>query len=435
MRRMMVVLSIAWVTAEVSGNEICVADAKVALDQIESRCAGLLRSKGIDWEKVRREILREASKADSLQDHYVLLVRLLARLRDGHASVVVSEQAKGVMPPWPELGAGPGLFLCRSGKSMLVKSSWSEAEREGVKPGMEVVTIDGIPAPKWIAERTATLGDLMSFSTDQQAFFFACHWGLGGARGSTLALGLKVGKGRMLQAKVTRGNASTVPVGPVFPPPDLQEVGRQRFGKTGKGFGYIHLRDLPEEAPAQMDRMLAAIGNVPGLILDFRSNGGGGTDHDALLGRFVPKGKEMPRAKASPIRSAGESPYGGPIVVIVDAGVRSAGETASGMFKEDGRGYMIGESPTAGMSSSKVTIDLPSKLFSLYVSVASNKARFQGGRGIEGIGVLPHEIVEYDAGELGAGVDTLIRRAEELLADFPQGKVPYRPAQYGWKPD
>jgi carboxyl-terminal processing protease len=102
-------------------------------------------------------------------------------------------------------------------------------------------------------------------------------------------------------------------------------------------------------------------------------------------------------------------------------------------LKEDGRGYMIGETPTAGMSSSKVTIELPSKLFSLYVSVHSNKARFQGGRGIEGVGIEPHEIVEYDERDLAAGVDTLIARAEALLADFPQGKVAYRPEQHGWK--
>jgi C-terminal processing protease CtpA/Prc len=66
------------------------------------------------------------------------------------------------------------------------------------------------------------------------------------------------------------------------------------------------------------------------------------------------------------------------------------------MFKEDGRAFMIGESATAGMASQKTTIPLPSQLFELYVSTHSNKGRFNGGRGIEGIGVVPHEIVELD---------------------------------------
>ena len=80
----------------------------------------------------------------------------------------------------------------------------------------------------------------------------------------------------------------------------------------------------------------------------------------------------------------------------------------------------------------KTTIDLPSGRFQLYVSVASNKARFQGGKGIEGVGVVPHELVAFDPEDLAAGRDTLIRRAEALLRDFPQAKVRYDPARHGW---
>jgi C-terminal processing protease CtpA/Prc len=121
------------------------------------------------------------------------------------------------------------------------------------------------------------------------------------------------------------------------------------------------------------------------------------------------------------------------VVVLIDAGVRSAGESAAGIFKEDGRGWLIGESPTAGMSSSKETIELPSGLFALYVSVATNKGRFNGGKGIEGIGVPPSEVVEYEPEDLAQGIDTLIRVAEERLMKFPQDQVRYDPAKAGWQ--
>ena len=114
------------------------------------------------------------------------------------------------------------------------------------------------------------------------------------------------------------------------------------------------------------------------------------------------------------------------VVAIVDGNVRSAGETAAGFFKDDGRGYVIGESATAGMSSQKTTIELPSKLFALYVSTRSNHARANGGKGLEGLGVIPHELVAFEAKDLAAGVDTLIRRADELLARFPADKVPFK---------
>jgi C-terminal processing protease CtpA/Prc len=121
------------------------------------------------------------------------------------------------------------------------------------------------------------------------------------------------------------------------------------------------------------------------------------------------------------------------VVVIVDALTRSAGETCAAIFKEDGRAYLIGDTPTAGMSSSKKTIELPSGLFTLYVSVSSNMKRANRGEGIEGIGVPPHEIVPYDPADLAAGKDTLIARAEALLAQYPQKEVPYDPTEFGWR--
>ena len=417
-----------------SSKKVYEKDVKSALDQIQKECKHLLKVKDINWGKVKKRFFKEVKKVKTDEDHYLLLCRIVAALRDGHAYVKAPDAIyKSVK--WPfDLKSGPGLFFSETPKGLIVKNAWSNAERSGVRPGMTVVTIDKLPAAKWLEQRVAALSEYHSFSTDQQARFYACHWGLGGPAGSTIRLELKGVDGKKKKATVTRGRASTVAAGPAVFPKDLKRTGRMSYGTLPSGYGYVHLRDTKRQVVDQMDEALAAIGNVPGMILDFRANGGGSFDHDGLLGRFVPSGKTMSRSGARPIRSAGGTPYGGPVVAIIDAGARSAGETGSGMFKEDGRAYMIGESPTAGMSSSKKTLELPSKRFGLFVSVYSNKKRFQGGRGIEGIGIEPHEIVPYDPNDLAEGVDTLIKRAEALLADFPQNKVPYRPERHGWEP-
>jgi C-terminal processing protease CtpA/Prc len=407
-------------------------DVKEALDEIEKAARKLLKRKDIDWKAVKKDFTKRAKEVEDLQDEYELLVRLVACARDGHAGVYPAEGVEVVWPGTPDR-KGTSMFWTRSGDDVLVKNSWGGAQGAGVLPGMRVVEVDGVDVDAWIDAKVAEMRDTSGYSTDHQAEFAALHWGLSGPAGELMALELRRPDGKRKKARVPFSGGGNVPFGPAVFPEGLERIGRQSYGTLPSGFGYIHLRDVKGELPEQLDTMLASIGNVPGLVLDCRANGGGGCDHAAVFGRFVPAGKKW--KYGSSYESAGPTPYAGPMVVIVDAGVRSAGETVSGQFKEDGRAYMIGPAPTAGMSSSKTTIELPSGKFSIRVSVASNKGRFNGGEGIEGIGVPPHEIVPYDADALAEGIDPLIQRAEELLKEFPQDAVRYEPEKHGWSAD
>ncbi len=405
-------------------------DLSFAYDALERESGRLLEAKGISLQKVRRDLAKSAAAVRTPEDHWVLLARLVARLRDGHAGVMTTEKTKDLKWPLPALDKGPGLCWCDGSGKVWVKGAWGTAAGAGVEVGMEVVKVEGKPASKWLDARVEDLSDVFCFSTPQGARYFACHWGLGGPEGSTLELELRhpVTKNTK-KATLSRKDGGLAPAGPVVFPPGLEAIGRNSYGKLASGFGYIHLRHVPQTLPADLDKMLDALGDPPGLVLDCRANGGGACDHDEVFGRFVPAGATLSFGKQ--YGSAGPRPYKGPVVVIVDAGVVSAGETVSGMLKEDGRAYMIGPEATAGMSSQKTTIDLPSGLFQLYVSVASNKGRFNGGKGIEGIGVPPHEIVAYDPADLVLGADTQIKRAEELLSKgFPKNTVPYHPDRY-----
>ena len=412
-------------------------DMDFALEALEEKCGSFFDAKDIDWKKVSKEMRKAAKDVETDQEHLVLLTRLLARLRDGHAQVRPLEAGKEVK--WPEEGlfgtavqrGDTGLALCRIGKKIFVKAVAGPAKDAQVLPGSELLKIDGEKAGDWIEARIKEYGDLLSWSTDHQAFFWATHWGLSGETGGRMKLELKEPDGKKKKRTISIGKARIRMAGPSVWQEGLQTEGEVSWTTLADGWGYIYLRRCRGEILEQMDAALAALGNPPGIILDFRGNSGGGFDHDALLGRFVPAGKQISFAKT--IRSAGPAQYGGPVVVIVDGTSVSAAETASGMFQEEGRALMIGESPTAGMSSSKETIELPSGLFSLYVSVHSNKSRWQGGLGIEGHGVMPYELVEFDPEDLAAGVDTLVRVACERLEKGGWKSVPYDPDDFGWE--
>ena len=427
MRRVVLAFACAVATAVCSPPRATAGDAAswakdldALIDVMGEKARALLEAKQIDWKKTSGEIRADLAKVASDEDFVRLVVRLVARLRDGHAGIV---DTKVKLPEWEEPVTGPRVHLLTVGKGVYVRAAFGEAKDAGVDVGDEVAAIDGVPARAWLEKRVAVLRDTQGFGTDAHALYGGCHFGLTGPIGSTITFETKHGGAAKRIEIVRNGGPNYAPIGPVFFPKDVKEVGRQSYGKTPKGFGYVHLRDVPGTLPEQLDEILGALGKVPGLVLDMRANAGGGCDHEAVFGRFL-----APGAKWRQYTGQGKAHHAGPMVVIVDAGVCSAGETVAGQFKEDGRAYMIGDSPTAGMSSQKTEFEVPSGLVKVRFAVASNKGRFNGGKGIEGIGVPPDELVPYVPDELRKGVDTQIRRAEELLAKgFPKGGVPYKP--------
>jgi carboxyl-terminal processing protease len=397
-------------------------DVAFMLEELPKKAGRFFESKHIDWEAVREEFTREVKNVHSDEEHLKLCNRLVARLKDGHAALI-DLKVKFPDESHGRRFTGPRVHLVTVGDKAYVRTAFGPAANQGVKAGMEVLEIDGKPAFKFLDAAKTKLCDERGYSTDHAAMYYACHTGLADWEDTPITFKLAEGKKQSEVRLVRQGGPNFVPIGPLFPPKDLKAVGRQSYGKTVGGMGYIHLRDVPAGLPEQLDQVLQELADVPGLILDCRANGGGGCDHDAVFGRFVPKGESWRQYK-----SAGPAPYTGPMVVIVDAGVRSAGETISGQFKEDGRAWMIGDSPTAGCSSSKDRLEVPSGMFKVFYSVASNKGRFNGGKGIEGIGVPPNQVTPYDPEDLLKGVDTQIRLAQELLkAGLPKDKVAYQP--------
>jgi C-terminal processing protease CtpA/Prc len=395
-------------------------DVDFLLTELEKKAGHFFPLKSVDWPAVAQQFRAEVQDIRTDTDHVKLCSRLVARLRDGHAGlrglkVALPDEAQG------RRYTGPRVHLVVIGEKVFVRQAFGPTLDQGISIGTEVTAIDGQPSREWLNASVTKMRDDRGYSTDHQALYAACHWGLADFEGTPVTFDLMQNGERKTVKIVRQGGPNFAPFGPVFPPKGVRTLGRHSYGRTPRGFGYIHLRDIPGDLPAQLDTMLAALGDISGLILDLRANGGGGCDHNAVFGRFIAEGKVWRQ-----YASAGDNPFAGPLVIIADAGTRSAGETVAGMFKEDGRGYLIGDTPTAGMSSQKTTIPVPSGLFAVTFAVASNKGRFNKGQGIEGIGVSPHEVVPYDPAELAQGVDSEIRRAEELLDQgLPKGRVPY----------
>lgn len=402
------------------------ADIEFLLTEFKKQAGRLIEVKGIDWDKVSAWCRAESGKVKTDEDHLRLCQRLLARLRDGHARL------EGARVTFPDDSAGrpwvpPPVQLVSGKDAVIIMAASDEAVSAGAVPGAVVAQIDGKPAKDWLEAKVDEWTDRICYSTRHHSLFNVARWGLGGWDGTVVRLSVKTPDGEKPVELTHRKGQEAKPFLPSKQLPALKTLGRHSYGKTAGGFGYIHLGNTPGDLPQQLDSILEDIGDAPGMILDMRGNSGGGCDHREVFGRFLKKGEFW-----GSYEGMGTRPFAGPMIVILDAACASAGETVGGQFGEDQRAYMIGDTPTAGMSSQKTRIAAPSGLFTAYISVASNKGRFNKGRGIEGIGVQPHETVPWEPADLAAGIDTQIRRAEEILkSGIPASAIDYVPPVEG----
>ena len=118
----------------------------------------------------------------------------------------------------------------------------------------------------------------------------------------------------------------------------------------GSRIGYIFLPTFFDETiPSQVEEALRNFGQLDGLILDNRLNGGGSSDvvepilsffTSGTLGAFVSRNDSRPlRISANPIENSQEVP----LIVLVSEETVSFGEVFSGALQDSGRAQIVGQ--------------------------------------------------------------------------------------------
>lgn len=125
-------------------------------------------------------------------------------------------------------------------------------------------------------------------------------------------------------------------------------------GWAAEGIGYVRHSDFTEgsyeEMRAALER-LRAEGELKGLILDYRSNGGGIMQEAIkILSMFVPKGTEVVSTKGrteeskQTYRTSSEPAFPDlPLAVLVNGSSASASEIVSGALQDLDRGVLVGQ--------------------------------------------------------------------------------------------
>jgi carboxyl-terminal processing protease len=357
---------------------------------------------GINWKAVHDRYLPQAGSVKTDRQLYVLLSKMVGELHDAHTRFQSPEERID-REKLQTVSAGIDINEV-DGKAVVTNvEPGSDAERAGIRIGMIVASIDGVPVSQRLEE---LLPDVAGSSTERAEHLRLYHRLLGGEPGSTLQIGLICPDGKELQASIVLRIVA-----------DVAEV-TSRWLPSGSGYVKLTLWQSPGH-----DRFRSALEqfrNAPGLVLDLRNNPGGEVDEVLKIAGYffpsrVPFGEFIARSGHHLELYAGHpgNPiYAGPLAILVDESSGSGSEMFAAVMQEAGRAVIVGRR-SCGCLLGIAQFKRMKGGSELAVSELGYVSPL--GRRIEGNGVMPEEHVQLTLADLQMNRDTALEDAQAAL--------------------
>jgi C-terminal processing protease CtpA/Prc len=231
--------------------------------------------KQTDWEKVKTVYLPLAKSAGNRDALITVFENAIEELYDNHASLNTNLQSSTRLVP-------SGIDLWAEwihGKAMItdVRKGFS-AHKAGIKPGMEIISINGQPVDVAVSERTGKCMKMI----DEEVRNFALKQVLAGTYLKNRVLEIKQnGKSQIIELEKLNGNLTD----------HLQYASLLEKKLLPGNIGYIKINNSLGDNGLikQFDSALLTFKNSSALILDLRETPGGGnsTVARAIMSRFI----------------------------------------------------------------------------------------------------------------------------------------------------
>lgn len=372
---------------------------------------------GVDWKAVGERWRPRVLGAADDKAFWDQLDRMTGELRDAHTRVESPQRAEQIEKQ-QVVGLGFGFRLLADKLVVVSVNPESEAWWAGVRPGMTIESIEGVPARAAYAKLLAESRDS---STDHAKHVAASRRLVGGDPGSSANLVFSRGDGTPLAAKLKRTAIANPP--------------RVTHRRLPSGYGYVRLTAWSQNLEGAMIAAIAAHKDAPGLVIDLRGNGGG----SAMMVRNVarqlfPKDKEVLMGKTltrtgKPIQLAffdvikleqkleGTGLYAGPVVVLANRDSASASEAFSAAMQTQKRATIVGETTCGCLLGYMGYASVPGGGKLAYSEMGF---AFPDGQRVEGKGVVPDRPVDLSVADLLASRDRALETAEAILAAAPK---------------
>lgn len=352
----------------------------------------------VDWEAVRAKYLplaREASDDEAFAD---VLRMALAEVHDGHVLLI----------PDPDNYLRPAIWTEPDGEQIAISGvdPDSDAERQGLKPGMVLLAVDGLPATAaWersVAKTSATMPAQRRWLGAQQLLF--------GRSGSTVTITAAFPGGHPVSATLLRKAKTRSPL--------------KSFEKKllPGGIMYVRIGNMNNQAvmlDARAAFCEAGRDKAAGLIIDVRYNPGGLYHYGffdclaqklsvAAISRENRTG-ELTNRWVAPLHDA----YTGPVVVLTNPGCASACDIFVSIMVGLDRGVLVGAPP----GGTAIYTRHHAILHGFKIAYPYEEEWLgPDGNEIEGHPAPVKHLVVPTAADWAAGRDPVLEKAIELLA-------------------
>jgi carboxyl-terminal processing protease len=371
----------------------------------------------LDWDYVLERYLPAVMAAKSQAEYLSVLKRVMALLHDGHS---------GIMAPDDRDVPAVRIESIEGKPVVTAIATTAEMEASGVRPGMEVVEVDGRPAATVIEEEKQYVSASTAQDRDARAFSMV----LAGSPGSIAAVRFRGIDGELREARLARNLTSVRRSAPWEQPPPLE------FRMMENNIAYVAANTFGSDSVVkEFDKFFPQILGAKGLIVDVRNNGGGSSDIGySLIARLIDKpitqtslwrtrdyrpvfrawGRPMPLFEGGDsgvVEPRGERPFSGPVAVLIGPNTYSAAEDFLVPLKMSGRARLVG-TPTGGSTGQPLIVEV----YGASARICTKWDRMPDGTEFVGVGVQPDVRVELTRQAIAAGRDLVLERAVQVLS-------------------
>lgn len=372
---------------------------------------------GVNWTAVRDEFRPRIEHAATMPEARSLMGQMLGRLGKSHFAIIPAD-VYGDLDSHEDAGgtrtAGIDVRVIESHAIVTAVEEGSPASAQGVRPGWEVLGIDGTE----LAPRIQKVAEVYRNSTMRELYLARSVLAkLAGDEGSEARVQFRDGGGAVVTKEIgrIRPRGSLAKFG-YLPPNYVWITSRKIDGDIGYIAFNMFLdpaRLMPEFGSAVHSCMTCA-----GMIVDLRGNPGGlGIMAMGMAGWFIDKPDQRlgtMYTRQAPVKfvvNPRPPVYSGTLAVLVDGSSASTSEVFAGGMKDLGRARIFG-TRTAGAALPSAIDRLPNgdalqHALADYIS--------EGGQTLEGIGVIPDVEVKLTRQALLSGHDPVLDAAIEWI--------------------